>query len=218
MVNHFFAAWQRNGWEAGPLGYPTTDEIVNPGGGRRQEFQNTAAIYWLLNEAYAIRGAVRDKWNTLGAEQGPLGYPSSDELSVTKYNGRYNNFKNGTITWSGITGARVLYKPIRDRWVALGREDGALGFPTTDEKIAPDGVGHFVGFESGSPIYWSPPSGAWELSTNTLPVWAATNYEKGALGYPAGPPTVIADALDSQLFQSGVLATYQDGAANVFHY
>ncbi|MFD9427190.1 MULTISPECIES: LGFP repeat-containing protein [unclassified Streptomyces] len=40
VVNHFFAAWQRNGREAGPLGYPTSDEIVNSDNiGRRQDFQ-----------------------------------------------------------------------------------------------------------------------------------------------------------------------------------
>ncbi|MFI8977478.1 LGFP repeat-containing protein [Nocardia asteroides] len=61
VVNHFFAAWQRQGWEGGVLGYPTTDEIVNPDGvGRRQEFDG-GAIYWRLNEAYAIGGAIRDK-------------------------------------------------------------------------------------------------------------------------------------------------------------
>ncbi|MGW0252597.1 LGFP repeat-containing protein [Nocardia goodfellowii] len=42
VVNHFFAAWQRNGWEGGVLGYPTSDEIVNPDPvaptGRRQTF------------------------------------------------------------------------------------------------------------------------------------------------------------------------------------
>lgn len=46
-----------------------------------------------------IGGAIRDKWNTVGAETRPLGYPSSDEIPVTKNNGRYNNFVNGTITW-----------------------------------------------------------------------------------------------------------------------
>ncbi|NLE80015.1 MAG: hypothetical protein GX610_10620, partial [Rhodococcus sp.] len=125
VVNHFFAAWARQGYEGGILGYPTTDEIVNPDGiGRRQEFQG-AAIYWKLNEAYAIGGAIRDKWNQTGATTGPLGYPTTDEIGVVKYNGRYNNFENGTITWSGQTGARLLYGLIRDRWAAQGREDGA---------------------------------------------------------------------------------------------
>lgn len=121
VVNHFFAAWQRQGWEGGVLGYPTTDEIVNPDGiGRRQEFQH-AAIYWRVNEAHAIGGAIRDKWNTVGAEGGTLGYPTSDEIGVIKNSGRYNNFENGTITWSVPTGARPVPDCCTGRSVTGGR-------------------------------------------------------------------------------------------------
>ncbi|WP_280470626.1 LGFP repeat-containing protein [Nocardia farcinica] len=102
VVNHFFAAWQRNGWEAGVLGYPTSDEIVNPDLGRRQNFQG-GTIYWKINEAYYVTGAIQAKWNELGAEQGWLGYPITDELA----NGdiRYNRFQNGYIFWSPQSGA-----------------------------------------------------------------------------------------------------------------
>ncbi|WP_280454468.1 LGFP repeat-containing protein [Nocardia brasiliensis] len=73
VVNHFFAAWQRNGWEAGVLGYPTSDEIPGANAGRRQEFEH-GAIYWHFNEAFYVTGAIRDRWNQLGAEGGSLGY------------------------------------------------------------------------------------------------------------------------------------------------
>ncbi|MFF1946984.1 hypothetical protein ACFVWF_33145 [Rhodococcus qingshengii] len=52
------------------MGYPTTDEIVHADGiGHRQEFQN-GAIYVSVPNAIgsSIGGAIRDKWNTLGAE------------------------------------------------------------------------------------------------------------------------------------------------------
>ncbi|MFZ2530241.1 MAG: hypothetical protein WAX14_21750 [Rhodococcus sp. (in: high G+C Gram-positive bacteria)] len=217
VVNHFMMKWGQHGWEAGWLGYPTSDEIVLQNG-RRQEFQSGAAIYWSPVSLGIVGGAIRDRYNALNAETGPLGYPSSDETWVTKYNGRYNNFLNGTITWSGQTGARVLYTAIRDRWAALGREDGSLGFPLADEQITPDGVGRYARFENGVPIYWTPLTGAWDLSQLTLPVWAATNYESGVLGYPTGPPTSTSEMVDSQKFQNGALATYQDGTASVFHY
>ena len=81
VVNRFLAAWQRHGYENSYIGYPTTDEIVNPDGvGRRQHFTGST-IYWHLNEAYSVGGAIADKWHTLGAERadGLLGYPISDE-------------------------------------------------------------------------------------------------------------------------------------------
>lgn len=130
VVNSILNRWGVHGYETGFIGYPTTDEIVNADGvGRRQEFQG-AAIYWhpVQNLASSvIGGAIRDKWNSVEAETGPLGYPSSDEIPVTKNNGRYNNFVNGTITWSAPTGARLLYGAIRDRWTQFGREDGEMG-------------------------------------------------------------------------------------------
>ena len=136
VVNHFFAAWQRNGWEAGPLGYPTTDEIVNPDNlGRRQEFQNNAAIYWRLNEAWAVRGAIRDKWNTVNAERPDslLGYPISDEKVLPGGQGRMNRFERGVIYWHPSFGAHPVSGPILDMWAEKGYEQSSYGYPTADQ-------------------------------------------------------------------------------------
>ncbi|PPJ36679.1 hypothetical protein C5E45_19215 [Nocardia nova] len=107
VVNHFFAAWQRNGWEAGVLGYPTTDEIPGPAGGRRQEFDH-GAIYWHFNEAYYVTGAIRDRWTQLGAEGGAFGYPISDETNtppeLAAYGTRMNKFEGGIIFWGSVQG------------------------------------------------------------------------------------------------------------------
>lgn len=190
VVNHFMMKWGEHGWEAGWLGYPTTDEIVLQNG-RRQEFQSGAAIYWSPLSLGIVGGAVRDKYNALGAETGPLGYPSTDEIWTTKYNGRYNNFLNGTITWSGQTGARVLYGAIRDRWATMGREDGELGYPISDELVAPDGIGHYAAFEENGSIYAHPLFGAWFVPLRILGLWSVFSYEAGRLGYPIAGPEVI---------------------------
>ncbi|WP_416566129.1 LGFP repeat-containing protein [Nocardia testacea] len=214
VVNHFFAAWQRHGWEAGYLGYPTTDEIPAANGGLRQEFDG-AAIYWHLNEAYAIGGSIREKWNTVGAEGGPLGYPNSDELPVNKNNGRYNNFENGTITWSGPTGARLLYGAVRDRWASFGREDGEMGLPMTDEQVTADGVGHFVNFEDGSAIYWYPVIGAWRIPRGIMSIFAQFGYETGRFGYPTTDVSQVPVAQGStgagQGFQRGSIIYVDKG-------
>ncbi|MDC3726746.1 hypothetical protein [Rhodococcus sp. Rp3] len=186
VVNHFMMKWGQHGWEAGWLGYPTTDEIVLQNG-RRQEFQSGAAIYWSPLSLGIVGGAVRDKYNALGAETGPLGYPSTDEIWTTKYNGRYNNFLNGTITWSGPTGARVLYSSIRDVWAQHGREDGELGYPQSDEQIAADGVGHYAEFESHDAIY-SVLGGAWRVPWKVLSVWTILQKERGRWDTQMRPP------------------------------
>ncbi len=202
VVNSFLFRWQQLGYESanGMLGYPTTDEIVHSNGqGRQQEFQR-GVIYVAFQNAVgsALRnGLIRDKYNSFGGHSGPLGYPSSDPIEVTKYGGRYNNFVNGTITWSSQTGARLLFGAVRDRWHQLGREDGALGYPLGDEEALADG-GHLARFEDGSSIYWTLLTGAWQVPPAMLGVWAANGYQSGVLGYPIAAP-----AGDAQRFQFG---------------
>ncbi|MEU4841847.1 LGFP repeat-containing protein [Nocardia testacea] len=143
VVNHFFAAWQRNGWEGGPLGYPTSDEVVNPDPiapiGRRQLFEG-GTIYWRLNEAYYIAGAIRDKWGETGWEQGWLGYPTTDETKLPDGQGRMNRFEkgNGVIYWSPDTGAWPVTGAILDRWARDGYERSQYGYPIGGET-SPDG-------------------------------------------------------------------------------
>ncbi|MBS3695692.1 phospholipase A2 [Rhodococcus qingshengii] len=137
VANHFFAAWQRNGWEAGPLKYPTTDEIVNSDGlGRRQEFQG-GTVYWKLNEAYFVGGAIRDKWNGLGAEgdDGLLGYPTSDETILPDGQGRMNHFERGVVYWNPTTGAHEIGGLIQGLWSLSGYETGQYGYPSSGEHL-----------------------------------------------------------------------------------
>lgn len=140
VVNHFFAAWQRNGWEAGPLGYPTSDEIVNPDNiGRRQYFQG-GTVYWRLNEAYYVTGAIRDKWGETGWEGGPLGYPTGDEVKLPDGQGRMNRFEHGAVYWSPTTGAHPITASILDQWSRAGFETSSYGYPTHDPVTHPGGI------------------------------------------------------------------------------
>ncbi|TVT17458.1 hypothetical protein FNH05_36025, partial [Amycolatopsis rhizosphaerae] len=103
--------WAALGWEAGPLGYPTTDELATPDGvGRYNHFSGPGSIYWSPNTgAHGIYGAIRDKWASMGWETSPLGYPTSDEYDVT--GGRRNDFVSGWITfWFGNGTAQVTYR------------------------------------------------------------------------------------------------------------
>ncbi|WP_378735971.1 LGFP repeat-containing protein [Nocardia brasiliensis] len=133
VVNHFFAAWQRNGWEGGVLGYPTSDELVNPDGvGRRQYFQG-GTVYWKLNEAYYISGAIRDKWGQAGWESGWLGYPLSDETKLPDGQGRMNRFENGVIYWHPSFDAHPVGGAFLAWWAFTGYEKSAWGYPASDQ-------------------------------------------------------------------------------------
>lgn len=133
VANHFFAAWQRNGWEGGVLGYPTSDEIVNPDNvGRRQYFQG-GTVYWKLNDAYYVAGAIRDKWGEAGWEGGYLGYPTSDETGTPDGLGRFNRFEHGVVYWTGAYGAHPVSGGLVTKWELSGFEHGPYGYPIGDQ-------------------------------------------------------------------------------------
>ncbi|WP_223281199.1 DUF2599 domain-containing protein [Streptomyces antnestii] len=72
--------WAQEGWEAGRLGYPKTDELTNPDGeGKRQEFEN-GTYYWnpFSNGAHAVSGKIGWVWGNYKWEAGDFGYPTSD--------------------------------------------------------------------------------------------------------------------------------------------
>ncbi|MFL6077549.1 MAG: PQQ-dependent sugar dehydrogenase [Mycobacteriales bacterium] len=96
--------WAALGWEAGVLGFPTTDETGTPDGiGRYNHFSNGGSIYFTPGTgAHEVYGAIRQLWASMGWERSWLGYPTSGEFDIT--GGRRENFQHGYITW-GAGGA-----------------------------------------------------------------------------------------------------------------
>jgi len=99
--------WADVGWEAGFLGYPTTDETATPDGVGRYNVFEHGSIYWSPDtDAHEVHGVIRDAWASSGWEQGPLGYPISDEYDVDT--GRRTDFEYGVITWNASTGEATV--------------------------------------------------------------------------------------------------------------
>ncbi|MDV6274559.1 alpha/beta hydrolase-fold protein [Rhodococcus erythropolis] len=134
------AEWSAQGWEGGPLGYPTADEIATPGkSGKVQGFE-IGAMYSSANGTHAVLGMIMGKYGELGWENGWLGFPKSNEVPV-KDNGRFTEFEGGNIYWSPGTGAwSVENGPLFDGWKSVGYEGGRLGFPISDKFDIPGGV------------------------------------------------------------------------------
>ena len=134
VTTHFSIVWARNGWEAGALGYPTSDEFGLPGKtGRKQTFQR-GHIYGSLAGLASVKGAIYDKWISLGAEGGPLGYPVSDETTTPDGLGRFNEFTGGMIYWHPELGAWPVSGVHLLKWAASGYEKGPYGYPTGEVK------------------------------------------------------------------------------------
>ncbi|WP_158170228.1 alpha/beta hydrolase-fold protein [Rhodococcus sp. JT-3] len=134
------AEWSAQGWEGGPLGYPTADEIATPGKpGKVQGFE-IGAMYSSANGTHAVLGMIMGKYGELGWENGWLGFPKSNEVPI-KDNGRFTEFEGGNIYWSPGSGAwSVENGPLFDGWKSVGYEGGRLGFPISDKFDIPGGV------------------------------------------------------------------------------
>lgn len=153
--------WASMGWEAGVMGYPTTDETGTPDGvGRFNHFTGTGAssIYWTPNTgAHAVIGAIHAEWAATGWELGPMGYPITDETVTPDGYGRYNHFSHGgSIYWTPSTGAHVVYGAIRGLWASMGWERSWLGYPTSDEFSVPGGRRN--NFQNGY-VFWNAANG-----------------------------------------------------------
>jgi uncharacterized protein with LGFP repeats len=174
------AKWRQLGGAGGVLGARTTDEkATSKRAGSYATFEH-GAIYWSpTTGAHAVIGTIRDRWKALGSENGYLGFPTSDQLTLAK--GTFSRFEGGSIYWSKSTGAHAVRGAIRDRWGALGWENGFLGYPTTSE-IALRG-GALTAFQGGS-VYWSPATGAHAVRGAIRDRWGALGWENGFLGYP----------------------------------
>lgn len=90
--------WAEKGWEAGPLGYPVSDEVEIRDGGRLNHFTG-GSIYWSPSAgAHPVWGDIRDQWAARGWENGDLGYPTSDEYDYQ--GGKRQDFERGWLTWN----------------------------------------------------------------------------------------------------------------------
>ncbi|WP_400158712.1 GH25 family lysozyme [Arthrobacter sp. BPSS-3] len=195
-------AWAAQGWETGPLGYPTTDIRTAANGAQSQGYQN-GAIYWTAaTGARVSSGPIRDAWAAQGWETGPLGYPTTD-IRTASNGAQSQGYQNGAIYWTAATGARVSSGPIRDAWAAQGWETGPLGYPTTDVKTGPNG-GQSQGYQNGA-IYWTAATGAHSTSGVIRDAWAAQGWETGPLGYPTTDIRTAANGAKSQGYENGAI-------------
>lgn len=179
--------WSANGYERGWMGYPTSDEnctLIK--GGCVQLFQNGQVHWTNPTGAQATRGAILDRWASTGYERGELGYPTTSETCGLVRSGCSQTFENGLITWSSGSGAHILAGVYRQAWTDAGRQDGALGFPTTEVSCA-NGLCR-QDFEGGTLLR----SGEGPVSIVSGPIataWNAAGGVDGVLGKPTSAQT-----------------------------
>ena len=126
---------------------------------------------------------VTSYYNKLGG-QSAFGVPTSALISDAA--GSERSYQGGNIYYSPTTGAHAVHGAILAEYLRMGGPGGVLGFPTTDETGAPDGIGRYNQFAGtgGASIYWTPKTGAHEVQGLIRAHWSQLSWERGMLGYP----------------------------------
>ncbi len=135
------------GW----VGYPLSDTRRLPNGWVGT-FEQADIYQRGLEPGRIVQGAIRARYNQLGAENAQLGLPISDEHDLQKNKqiiGRASDFERGTIYWSEQGGAHALQGDILNTYqMQFGGPAGTLGIPLSDEMRSSGGR-RYANFQSG---------------------------------------------------------------------
>lgn len=167
----------------GYLGAALTEERATPyRTGAYQAFQ-AGSIYWSpATGAWDVHGLIYSDWADDGYENSAVGFPTSGENALPG-GAAFQSFEAGLYYYAPGAGAHEVRGAILGTYALLGYERSRLGFPTTGELATPDGDGRYQVFENGS-VYWSPLTGAHEISGDIRAKWGSIGYEESILGYP----------------------------------
>ena len=208
--------WQDMGAENGVLGAATSG-LVPLRDGAFIQFYRGGQIYWTAQYgAHASRAGIHSAYGAQKWENGPLGFPTSDEevQTIGGIRGAVQTYENGQIRWSTRGGAHPIWGKILERYKTAEAEGRSLGWPTANEmKDAADG-GAYQHFTGGS-IYFHPSTGAHRVSGGIRNLWEGQGWERGQMGYPTGEETATADGGVYQTFQGGT-AYWHPGSDSYF--
>jgi uncharacterized protein with LGFP repeats len=184
------AILQRYEAAGGPrvLGFPVADDGGTADGTGVLVHLQGGVIYWSARTgAHVVRGAILDRWRSLGAQTGVLGYPTGDDVAVP--GGFRTDFAGGSIYWSAATGPQMVRGAILQRYVTAGGP-ASLGFPIADDGGTADGTGALVRLQGGV-VYWSAKTGAHDVRGAILEHWRSVGAQTGVLGYPTGDDAAV---------------------------
>ncbi|MBJ7451114.1 MAG: hypothetical protein JHC71_03395 [Blastococcus sp.] len=190
------------GAHAGALGFPTSNTVCGlRDGGCFQEFERGAVYSSPAGGARTVlNGVIRAAWAAQRWEQGPLGYPASDQKCGST--GCSQLFTGGAV-YRTATGTHVVKGELYKAYAAANRERGPLGLPTGGAVCGLSRGGCFQQFSKGS-VYWTAGTGGQRVTGKILQAWGAQGWERGSLGYPTGAPVASSKGI-TQRFQGGTL-------------
>ena len=187
------------------LGDPVTRERDAAHGGRKRRYERGMILWHRDTGAHEVHGEVSQRYRSWDAEDGPLGYLTSDQRVAKDGVGNISRFAHGSIYAHPDTGARVVLEGTDTRYRRLGGASGFLGYPTSSTHDTADIAGKVTDFQRGA-IYSSSNTGPIEMRGGILEVYRSLDGPRGStLGFPTHPQRVFDDGGRQQRFERGII-------------
>lgn len=139
---------------------------------------------------------IDEKYESLGGETGYLGTPMGAEASCADGQGRFRDYKHGSIYSHPLSGTHEIHGLIHAKWNALGREKSVLGYPKSDERDIGGGVaGRYNIFQGGAITWKQGAPEAFETHGAIRSKFGQTGWESGILGFPTTDETKTPDGM-----------------------
>ncbi|MBT1182273.1 RICIN domain-containing protein [Bifidobacterium sp. CP2] len=201
--------WNKNLW----LGRPTATAVTTEGG-YKQTFQNVVVYYRSSSQSvFSVRGEILNKYNSLNAEQGVLGFPTGEMKTDSTKHAQTQQFERGQIAWSRNNGAFTLQGDIAAFWTEHQSGPYWAGYPKSDATTQEDGSATQT-FEQGTLIS--------DVNHTAVPSiwtrWTNENGADGALGKAAD--NIVVQRTDGSYvkqFANGIIAATSNTDVDATH-
>ncbi len=137
------AAYRAAGGAAGSLGARQGEQFTIQPDGLGQAFAGGKIFFSPATGAYAVTGAILEKYEAAGGPTGSLGLPNAPEADGGVPDSRMSSFAaqdNPVIFGTADHGAVIVRGAMKAAWDKLGGATGALGVPTADQSTDGDKV------------------------------------------------------------------------------
>ena len=180
------ATYRAEGSHAGRLGYPTGSARASTvaGGGTAQSFAGGGIFARTGSQAYSTWGGIGIEFAAQGAESGPLRWPVGSQQCDLVGGGCRQNFQNGALVWSPVTGTVSVEGAVLAAYDRSGGVAGPAGYPTAAAAVRlGNGTGVVQTFQNGV-VYASPATGAYLLRGPIRDAYVQAGYNQGSFGWP----------------------------------
>jgi hypothetical protein len=175
---------------------------------------NTTVMYWNPTVgAGSVTGPIFEHFFALGSENGPLGYPTSDQLHTQDGTSTYTTFSkvvNGVVSSKSAIYNRggtpvAIIGDFFDEWSKHLRELGPLGYARSELSSGNNGsLDYRVQLFDKGAIYGSQLASPASLWGSLYAVYLASGGPTGSLGLPL-TTQVVTNGVASAGFQGGTL-------------